>query len=179
MRLNSGNGTVMQIGRRTKKQDDRILVLRSIAGFLVVPGLAANIFVWSFYSFPLLYTYDNDLMSWAFALSFALSIWTYIIIFLFGLPWHVYFIESTKATLKNYIILWTSIGISISIIWIVTIFKGCYYSITCSTADLDVAFTFVTFVPALQFVLIGCLSGLIFWLIVCWRHDFHVSDRAP
>ena len=161
---------------QTKKQRDRILVLRSIAGFLVVPGLAVNIFVWSFYSFALLYTYDNDLMSWAFALSFALSIWTYIIIFLFVLPWHVYFVKSTKATLKNYIILWASIALSISIIWIVNIYKGCYYSITCS--PVDAVFTFVTFVPALNFVLIGCLSGLIFWLIVCWRHDFHVSDRA-
>ncbi len=174
MRLNSGNGTVMQIGRRTKKQDDRILVLRSIAGFLVVPGLAANIFVWSGYSFFQPYSYDNDLMSMAFALSFALSIWTYIIIFLFGLPWHVYFVKSTKATLRNYIILWTSIGISISIIWIINIYKDCYYNIACSTAT-----TALTFVPALKFVLIGCLSGVFFWLIVCWRHDFHVSDRAP
>ena len=72
MRLNSGNGTVVQIGRRTKKQDDRILVLRSIAGFLVVPGLAANIFVWSGYRFFQPYSYDNDLMSMAFALYFAL-----------------------------------------------------------------------------------------------------------
>jgi hypothetical protein len=37
----------------------------------------------------------------------------------------------------------------------------------------------LTFIPALKFLIIGCLSGLIFWFIVCWRHDFEASDQAP
>ncbi len=170
MRLHIGNESVTQAGRRTKKQDDSIFVLRNIAGYLIAPGLAANIFASTGQSFFRSYSYDNDLMS----LTFAFYLWAYIIIPIFSLPYHIYFVKYGKATLRNYILLWTSIGIATAIIFIVLKYRDCYLGIACST----VATAFV-FIPALKLVLIGCLGGLIFWFIVCWRHNFNASDRSP
>ncbi|MCH9052598.1 MAG: hypothetical protein IIA72_16235 [Proteobacteria bacterium] len=67
-----------QGGGQTKKQRGRILVLRSIAGYLVVPGLAANIFVWSGYDFSRSDTYDNEFMSWTLLAAFGFSVFAYI-----------------------------------------------------------------------------------------------------
>ncbi len=174
MRLHIGSGSVTQTGRQTKKQRDRILVLRSIAGYLVVPGLAANIFVWSGYDFSRSDTYDYEFMSWTLMAAFGYSVFAYIIIPLFSLPYHIYFVKYGKATRKNYILLWTSIGIAVAVIWIVDKYQGCYLNVSCSPYAID--FMFIT---ALRFVLIGCLGGVVFWFIACWRHDFNASDRTP
>ena len=50
---------------QTKKQRDRILVLRSIAGYLVAPVLVANIFTSIGGNFFGSYSYDSDGMGWA------------------------------------------------------------------------------------------------------------------
>ncbi len=173
MRLHIGSGSVRQGGGQTKKQRDRILVLRSIAGYLVVPGLAANIFVWSGYDFFQTYG-DDHFLSLKFAIAFSLSLSAYIIVPIFSLPYHIYFVKYGKATLKNYIFLWTSIGIAVAVIWIVDRYDDCFLNFSCSTHTVN-----TTFIAALKFVLIGCLGGLIFWFIVCWRHDFNASDRTP
>ncbi len=159
-----------QGGGQTKKQRDRILVLRSIAGYLVAPGLAANIYTSIVPSFFRSYSYDSDLMSMTFVL---ISLWGYIIIPLFSLPWHIYFAKNGKATLGNYILLWTSIAITTAIIYIALKYRDCYLGFVCSITTVS------DFVPALKLVLIGCLGGLIFWFIACWRHDFNASDRTP
>ncbi len=159
---------------RTKKQDDRILVLRSIAGFLVVPGLAANIFVWSGYDFSRSDTYDYEFMSWTLLEAFGFSVLAYIIIPIFSLPYHIYFIKYGKAALKNYILLWTSTGIAVAVIWIVDRYDDCFLNFSCSIFTIN-----TTVIAALKFVLIGCLGGVVFWFIACWRHDFNASDRTP
>ncbi len=174
MRLQIGNESVTRTGRQTKKQRDRILVLRSIAGYLVVPGLAANIFVWSGYDFFQSDTYDNEMMSWTILAAFGYSVFAYIIVPIFSLPYHIYFVKYGKATRKNYILLWTSIGIAVAIIWIVDRYDDCFLNFSCSTFTIN-----TTVIAALKFVLIGCLGGLIVWFIACWRHDFNASDRTP
>ena len=174
MGLDKGSGSVRQSGRQTKNQRDRILVLRSIAGYLVVPGLAANIFVWSGYDFSRSDSYDYEVMSWTLMAAFGFSVFAYIIIPLFSLPYHIYFVKYGKATLKNYILLWTSTGIAVAVIWIVDRYDDCFLNFSCSTHTVN-----TTFIAALKFVLIGCLGGLIFWFIACWRHDFNASDRTP
>ncbi len=163
-----------QGGGQTKIQRDRILVLRSIAGYLVVPGLVAHIFIWSGYDFFRTYDHDDMLMSMAISLAFAFSIWAYIIIPMFSLPFHIYFVKYGKATLKNYIFLWTSIGIAIAIVWIVERYDDCYLNFSCSNLTVN-----TTFIDALKFILVGFLGGVIFWFIACWRHDFNAADRTP
>ena len=170
MRLNIGSGSVRQGGGQTKKQRDRILVLRSIAGYLVAPGLAANIFKSIGYNFFGSYSYDSDLMSMTFGL---ISLWGYIIIPLFSLPWHIYFVKYGKATLGNYMLLWASIAITTDIIGIAVDPRECYRGFACSITTVS------DLVPELRLVLIGCLGGLIFWFIACWRHDFNAADRTP
>jgi len=173
MRLHIGSGSVRQGEGQTKKQRDRILVLRSIAGYLVAPGLAANIFIWSGYGFFQSYG-DDHFLSLKFALAFAFSLWAYIIIPMFSLPYHIYFVKYGKATLGNYILLWTSIGIAIAVIWIVESYDDCFRNFSCSNLTVN-----TTFIAALKFVLVGCLGGVVFWFIACWRHDFNASDRTP
>ncbi len=174
MRLHIGNESVTQTGRRTKKQRDRTLVLRSIAGYLVAPGLAANIFIWSDHAFFRSYSYDSDLMSMTISLACAFSLGAYIIIPMFSLPYHIYFVKYGKATLRNYILLWTSIGIAIAVIWIVESYDDCFRSFSCSNLTVN-----TTFIDALKFILVGFLGGVIFWFIACWRHDFNAADRTP
>ena len=159
-----------QGGGQTKKQRDRILVLRSIAGYLVAPGLAANIFTSIVYKFYESYSYDSHFLSLTFVLIY---LWAYIIIPIFSLPWHIYFAKNGKATLGNYILLWASIAITTVIIGIALDPRDCYRGFACSYTTVS------DFVPDLRLVLIGCLGGLIFWFIVCWRHDFNGSDRTP
>ncbi len=155
---------------QTKNQGGRILVLRSIAGYLVAPGLAANIFTSTGPSFFRSYSYDSDLMSLTFVLIY---LWAYIIIPIFSLPWHIYFAKNGKATLGNYILLWASIAITTVIIGIALDTRKGYRGFACSYTTVS------DFFPELRLVLIGCLGGLIFWFIVCWRHDFNASDRTP
>ena len=173
MALDKGSGSVKQGEGQTRKRGNRILVLRSIAGYLVVPGLAANIFVWSGYDFSRSNTYDYEFMSWTLMAAFGYSVFAYIIIPLFSLPYHIYFVKYGKATLKNYILLWTSTGIAVAVIWIVDRYDDCFFNFSCSPYAIE-----FMFIPALKSVLIGCLGGLIFWLIVCWRHDFNAADRT-
>ncbi len=155
---------------QTKKQRDRILVLRSIAGYLVVPVLAVNIFKLIDYNFFGSYSNDSDLMSLTFGLIY---LWAYIIIPIFSLPWHIYFAKNEKASLGNYILLWASIAITTVIIYFALKCMDCYHGFACSITTVS------DLVPALKSVLIGCLGGVIFWFIACWRHDFNASDRTP
>ncbi len=155
---------------QTKKQRDRILVLRSIAGYLIAPGLAANIFTSIVPIFFRSYSYDSDLMSLTFVL---ISLWGYIIIPIFSLPWHIYFAKNGKVTLGNYMLLWASIAIATDIIGIAVDPRKCDRGFACSITTVS------DLVPELRLVLIGCLGGLIFWFIACWRHDFNASDRTP
>ena len=170
MRLNVGSGSVRQGDGQTKKQRDRILVLRSIAGYLVAPVLVANIFASIGGNFFGSYSYDSDKMGWA---VFSIYSWSYIIIPIFSLPWHIYFAKNGKVTLENYMILWTSIAITSVIVYISMGPGDCYRGFACSYTTVS------DFIPELRFVLIGCLGGVIFWLIACWRHDFNASDRTP
>ncbi len=174
MGLDKGSGSVRQGGGQTKKQRDRILVLRSIAGYLVAPGLAAHIFVWSDHAFFRSYSYDSDLMSMTISLAFAFFLWAYIIIPMFSLPYHIYFVKHGKTTLGNYMLLWTSIGIAVAVIWIVESYDDCFRSFSCSNLTVN-----TTFIDALKFILVGFLGGVIFWFIACWRHDFNAADRTP
>ena len=173
MGLDKGSGSVRQGEGQTKKQRDRILVLRSIAGYLIAPGLAANIFIWSGYDFFQTNDHD-DFSSMTISLAIAFSLWAYIIIPMFSLPYHIYFVKYGKATLGNYILLWTSIGIAIAVIWIVESYDDCFRSFSCSTYTIN-----TTFIDPLKFILVGFLGGVIFWFIACWRHDFNASDRTP
>ena len=170
MGFDKGSGSVRQGGGQTRKRGNRILVLRSIAGYLVAPGLAANIFESIGYKFFGSYSYDSDLMSMTFGL---ISLWGYIIIPLFSLPWHIYFAKNGKATLGNYMLLWASIAITTDIIGIAVDPRECYRGFACSITTVS------DLVPELRLVLIGCLGGLIFWFIACWRHDFNAADRTP
>ena len=170
MGLDEGSGSVRQGEGQTKNQGGRIVVLRSIAGYLVAPGLAANIFTSTGPSFFRSYSYDSDLMSLTFVLIY---LWAYIIIPIFSLPWHIYFAKNGKATLGNYILLWASIAITTVIIGIALDTRKGYRGFACSYTTVS------DFFPELRLVLIGCLGGLIFWFIVCWRHDFNASDRTP
>ncbi len=170
MRLHIGNGSVTQAGRQTKKQLNRILVLRSIAGYLVVPVLAANIFTLIDYNFFGSYSYDSDEMVMMVSMIYA---WSYIIIPIFSLPWHIYFAKNGKATLGNYILLWASIAITTAIIDIAMDNRDCYRGFACSITTVS------DLVPALRLVLVGFLGGVIFWFIACWRHDFNAADRTP
>ena len=113
-------------------------------------------------------------MSWSLLEVFGFSVLAYIIIPLFSLPYHIYFVKYGKATLKNYIFLWTSVGIAVAILWIVDTYQDCYFNISCSPYAIE-----NMFIPALKLLLVGFLGGVIFWFIACWRHDFNVSDLTP
>ena len=98
--------------------------------------------------------------------------WAYIIIPIFSLPWHIYFSKNGKVTLGNYMFLWSSISITTVFIYIAWDYSQCYRGFVCSNTTVS------DFIPELRLVLIGCLGGLIFWFIACWRHDFNASDRT-